>query len=270
MLRNPEYEHVRSDTALASDLGALLEEQQSRAKTDGASIQLRVFLCRALGEFQVPQAISPLLSAANQESSPEEIDVRRAAVEAIAVYAGNHHVADPRLRSEILNTLERISQEPPPVDRQDDRRDELRSASAYALGILGGAKACDRLALMLSDAHPNTRYNAATGLARHGDPRCVDVLREMLDPDNRQALREEESEAGQHWKQRLILENAIRATRQFASQNSGASVAPLIAALDELQEAPLNGFPNSARRELRMHVDQVLRQLEPTAGDDRP
>jgi HEAT repeat protein len=270
MLRNPQYDQLRRDPALARELGQLLQDQLDGGKTERASIQLRVFLCRALGEFQVPEAAAPLLRAARQHRGPEEIDVRRAAVEAIAVYASNNDLSDPSQRREILEALQEIAREPIATSDRDRQRGELRSASAYALGILGGPEACDRLALLLSDVNPNTRYNAAIGLARHGDPRCVDVLREILDPENTEPIRDEPTATGRQWKQRLILENGIRAVLEFASQNPDAPVASLITALAELQDAELAGFPTAARRGLRIRVADALRQLEPRQANDTP
>ena len=71
----------------------------------------------------------------------------------------------------------------------DDRREE-ESANHHvdrplaALGVTGGSKSLDRLSELLNAAYANIRFNAATGLAWHGDPHAAPVLLEMLDPDN--------------------------------------------------------------------------------------
>ena len=62
------------------------------------------------------------------------------------------------------------------------------------MGVIGGGKAESTLETLLSDGHSDVRYNAATGLARHGNARAVDVLLEMLDPA--EAARIEATEAG--------------------------------------------------------------------------
>jgi HEAT repeat protein len=59
----------------------------------------------------------------------------------------------------------------------------VRKMVVYALGALPGHDQLDTLRAALQDAEPDVRWNAAVGLARHGDRQGVGVIRQMLDRD---------------------------------------------------------------------------------------
>src|SRR5207237_3360289 len=96
---------------------------------------------------------------------------------------------------------------------------ELRAVAAYTLGVIGGDQATERLKQMLHDTYPNARFNAATGLARSGNVECVSVLREMLDPENPLAVKDEANPNDQARKRTTVLLNGIKATMLLADSN---------------------------------------------------
>jgi len=102
-------------------------------------------------------------------------------------------------------------------DNPDERPkyDQLRSSAAFALGVLGDEESLGRLSELLDDGYANVRFNAALGLARHGDPRAIDGLIDMLDPDNPAVTRDETNEGEKTRKRIRVLKNAIRATARF-------------------------------------------------------
>jgi HEAT repeat protein len=105
---------------------------------------------------------------------------------------------------------------------------------------------------MLDDSSPNVRYNAATGLARHGHAAALPVVLEMLNPDNPDAVVGESSLPGRTWKQEAVLVNGLRATQQWAQQNPQADREPLIAAIQTLLHADLTASVRTlARQALR-------------------
>jgi HEAT repeat protein len=57
----------------------------------------------------------------------------------------------------------------------------IRKMVVYALGALPGDVQLDTLRAALQDAAPDVRWNAAVGLARHGDRQGSGVIRQMLD-----------------------------------------------------------------------------------------
>ena len=134
---------------------------------------LDIYLCRALGEFSVPEAVPPLIEAAAL-TRPEDIAVRRAALEGLAVLASHSSVAETPYQTQIDQVLGKAAA---------DQDAQIRSVAAFALGVVGDQASRDQLRQMLSDVYPDVRYNAATGLARCHDAAGLEVILEMLDPD---------------------------------------------------------------------------------------
>ncbi len=238
MLRNPEFDALKEDQGLAKELTEVLQQELAAAKMDVQRIKLRIYLCRILGEFRLLDVAPALVAAAQTERDPKELAVRRSAVEGLAVLAGN--VGDEKLRDtkDVLDVLLKASQERA-ADAASAERDELRSTATFALGLVGGEEALNRLTRLLDDAHVNTRYNAATGLARRGDPRCEPVLLEMLDPANPQAIAQETKADGQARKRIDVLSAGIHATLRLAAQAPAADLTRLKAAVARLTQAEI-------------------------------
>lgn len=212
LLRDPQHKGLRSDQELADELVGVLAAELETGGREPPRIQLRNYLCRTLGEFELPSVAPVLARAATQERHTSDVDVRLSAVEALAVLAGN--APDESLRTpEVLDALLAASEERSSADGA--RRDDLRSAAAFALGAVGGEQAEDRLATMLGDSFVNARYNAATGLARHADSRCVEVLCQMLDESNAEAVADEPSESAKQAKRIAVIEGGLLAVRRF-------------------------------------------------------
>lgn len=198
---------LKTDAALAGELSSLLDSELSSSvgQASDNDIKLRAYLCKALGEFEIPTGLPTLLKAADPKT---DIQVRRAAIEAIALLASNvgreHLLADPQLMPVLLAAA-------------SDEEGGIREAAAYTLGVVGGPEAIARLRGMVLDASPNVRYNAATGLARWGDMAASDVLVEMLNPDETVGIASEKSAMAQEFKRNSIWINALRAATQLAS-----------------------------------------------------
>src|SRR4029077_11460144 len=118
-----------------------------------------MYLCRVLGEFHVPAGLPVLLRAAKEERDPIDIEIRFSAIEAIASLA-DHCTPEVTQTEPVLTTLLEASRE------QDDSsvsspkstsgeptlyrpHAELRGIAAYALGVVGGEQATERLRQML-------------------------------------------------------------------------------------------------------------------------
>jgi HEAT repeat protein len=237
MLREPGHDAHRKDRELARDLASILDEQLEVAAPDDQHVKLRVFLCRALGEFEVADGMPALLRAAATEHDARNVPVRLAALEAIAVVAhrlGSDAIAD---RPELLSTLVAAANETSADDNGDDDRELVRERAAFALGTLGTDEALEQLASMLSDDYPNVAFNAATGLARHGDRRAIPVLLQMLDANNPASVTGE-LDAGAHKRKRTtVLINALRASRQLVAQHSQTNFPRLTEAVERLTAA---------------------------------
>jgi len=256
MLRNPQYEHLKDDHELAQKLADALDEQIDAKKYSDTQIRLRIFVCRALGEFRVDDGIPALLRAATTEREPEEIDVRRAAVQSLAVLSSQLGPEKMRKNEEVMDTLIEIAN-----DRRADAEDtenlraELRSHAAFTLGVIGGDRANDQLAAMLSSSYPNARFNAAAGLSRQGDARAERVLVEMLDPDNEATTADEPSKDGKKAKRILVMSNAAKAAKMLAQNNNDDDLSELKAALEKAIES-------DPPREVKFRSEEALKEFK--------
>ncbi|HUY31706.1 MAG TPA: HEAT repeat domain-containing protein [Pirellulales bacterium] len=228
VLRNPRNDHLKDDPALAADLVDALRTQIDLGRLDEQAIELRIYLCNALGEFRVPGVVDILVKAIRLERDPREANVRMAAVKAVAVYLSQVPRA---LRADPPALLPAI------VESSRDERPLMRSTAAFALGAHAGKEATRRLVAMLNDSYPDVRYNAATMLAVQGDLRAADTLLEMLDPAQRVAVETEEQPASRDFKRQLILINALRASKELAVKDPAADLSALRAAVEKLSRA---------------------------------
>ena len=227
---------LRQDREVARELGLMLQESLDMGGSNPDDVQLRVFLCRALGEFHVSDGLPALIRAAQTQRREEDRDVRRSALEAIALLIShvreNQTSASSLDESSILPTLLAAS-------REDHAT--LREGAAYALGVLGGQAASDRLVEMLSDARPNVRYNAATGLSRQGRAEAAEVLVEMLDVVNLEGVIEEDGPQAQDFQRALIAINGLRAARQLVDAQPQLDRTALEQAVQDLSAPDVAG-----------------------------
>ncbi|HEV7225486.1 MAG TPA: HEAT repeat domain-containing protein [Pirellulales bacterium] len=246
VLRNPRNDPLKDDRALARELAATLATELAAGAADDLSVQLRVYLCNALGEFRVPDVLDVLVKAATSGRDEKEREVRFSAMKALAVYLSAAPKKDWIGRADVLATVLAASRDEAPM---------MRSTAAFALGAAGTPKALKRLEEMLDDGYPDVRYNAATMLARRGDERAVRVLAEMLEPEQAAAIGFEEQEQSRQYKRDSILVNALRATKDLAAENPGADLAPLAAPVERLTADDL--APG-----IRVQADEVLIELK--------
>ena len=271
---DPKYDALRRDAGLAGELSQFLGrdlDQPVRGSGDKVRIMRRMFLCRAIGSFHVPGVLPVLMRAASQESDPIEVEVRTAALEAITTLADNLGPESLQKNAELIKLLLAASREPsdsgpPPANSAGEPTTyrphaEVRAVAAFALGVIGGDEALARLAQMLRDPYANARYNAATGLARHGDAACIPVLKEMLDPDNNQAAQDEKYPDEQDRKRATVLMNGIRAALVFAEANPQADISVLKQSLEALSKSPLTQI-QSGRSQIQTTAVEALRLIE--------
>jgi len=272
-LQKPGNAVLRRDEALAGKLATMLDRQldiplSSYEGAESASVlepnprkamaQLRFFLCRTLGEFETSVVLPVLIRAATTEEyvgqGPNDLGdeyVRLSAIEAITVLVGRlgpARIPNPDVVNDAIHMA---------CERDDDSmangRTQLRSAAAFAMGVMGGESNLDRLASMCNDAELNVRFNAATGLARNGDVRCQEVLLEMLSVDL-EAIPSEGDQGesyAQVWKQHTIWRNALRCLERLAHENPGADMDVFRMAVGELlQEESIGELISEVRETL--------------------
>lgn len=263
MLRDPSNDTVRRDSELAAKLAAILDRQTEAANTSEEQIWFRMYLARALGEFEVPDGLPALLRAASQAESMDQWQVRRAAVEAISLLTDHVGPAPIEQNEDLLPVLSQIANQQGEQPEERPARAKLRATVAYALGLLESDASRESLVPMLSDPDRLVRYNAAAGLARRGDPRSVPRLLEMLDPNNPElqsvetgdrATPEDSHESEAEWNRLHVISNALRAATILAERNKTADLSSLTPAVEKLIQSELWG---GVRVEAEM-LSQVL------------
>jgi hypothetical protein len=227
-LRGPGGEALKSDPALATALGEVLEEEIARGRSGEQAQQLKLFLCRGLGEFAVPEALPPLVERAADTDDPE---TARAAVEAIAALTANM-LAAGRQAAEAAEAAEAVQQ----ASASDDAR--LRSSAAFALGIIGGEEAVERLLFMRDDADENVRFNTATALARLGREEAYDPLAEMLSLEDLPAGPDEQSQS-RRYKRALTVVNALRAVALVVDATATEPPGRITSRIEALRQDPV-------------------------------
>lgn len=239
------------DKQLAEQLAGILDQEIEAGSMDERPISLRIYLARALGEFRVDDGLPTLIKAATTQRDDRESDVRRAAIEGIALLADNFDTSDPRFvqNEELQQAL---------VEAAGDADHRTRVAAAVAMGVIGGPTFVDKLHFMLEDTYPDVRYNAAVRLAHLGDLAAVDVLTEMLDQDETVGVEAEKQEDMRPLKRSLITVNALRATEQLAGRNTTADLSALEAAVDKLRDGDMPA-------KIRVEATSALRQLRSRA-----
>lgn len=273
MLQTPgRAEKLKSSHELAEKVARLLAEKSAAGVEDDAAVDMRIFLCRALGEFEVTDGLGTLLEVAQKD--PHR-DVRRHAINAVSVLVAAASKLDPPQplhEQELTAALLALAQDP----------DELvRSESAFALGVAAAAAPesraplADALATLADDPYTDARFNAALALARLGDERCVPGLVEMFDLASLEAslkgvkaisedVTQQSLMSQQAFKRDLIVQNAARRIHALVDDKalSDESRAKLAAAVQKfLDEAPKVTTPKPFHADLLSAVQQMESEL---------
>jgi HEAT repeat protein len=268
MLRNKRFPEFKRDAQAAANLARILDREIDQATSERGmedeDITLRHFLARALGEFEVQEGVDVLVKAAQTQRVPSERLVRYGALEALAVRAHNLSRLDPPQALEhegLMPALEQLSADEDP---------HIREKVAFALGQIGTPAAIQRLEIMVDDAHADTRYNAAVGLARHGNEKAVETLAEMLDLEELAGDRTSDNDRAEQARRTVIVGNALHATEALAERNPSADLSLVIESLKELAAAD-NRKLNDALVPTRAasEAQRVLESLE-TSMAERP
>jgi HEAT repeats len=262
LLRNERFAEFRNNGKAATQLAAVLDREVNAAgggeRMDEENVNLRYFLARALGEFQVDEGTDILLKTATADRDPQEALVRRGALQALAIRAYNLSQLDPP------RTLADPNLEPTLFKLSTDENPLVRSETAYVLGQIGTPTALAELEKVVGDPHADTRYNAALALSKHGNVAAIPTLAEMLDPDEMSSIREEPSVPAQFYKRSLIVTNALKEVDQLHQANPAADFTPVVDSLERIIAAD-----PAALEKARFHptivprAKETLERLEP-------
>ena len=234
-LRGPGGGALKADAALATEVASVLDDEVAKGRTNEQSQQLKLYLCRALGEFSVPEAVPPLVARA---SDLGDLETARAAIEALAVLTTNLVDAGSG-----LNDHQEVEDVVVAASKSDDQR--LRGSAAFALGIVGGNDAATRLIVMQSDASDDVRFNAATALASLGRDEAYETLAEMLALTDLAAGPDEQSQS-ERYKRALVVVNALRAVALLVDAAGGQPPGDILSRIKELREDPVSDVQSAA------------------------
>jgi len=251
-LRGPGGAALKQDEPLATELGRILADEVASGRSGEQSQTLRLYLCRALGEFSIPSATDPLVSCAGNVSDPQ---TARAAVEALAVLTTNlaasgRQMHDPAAVAAAVVAASRSNDVP------------LRSAAAFTLGVVGGPAAIERLGELSRDSADDVRYNAALALARQGRPESLDTLGEMLalpdvaTPGATRAGDDDIAAQSRRYKRALVVVNALRGVAMVVDATHEPPSGQLLDRIRELGQDPV-GDVRSSSAELLKKIERL-------------
>ena len=254
-LRGPGGEKLKSDEVLAKELGRILSDEVKSGRTDEQSQTLRLYLCRALGEFSIQTAIEPLVACAQATADAQ---TARAAVEALSVLTTNLIAADRATDAPTAITDAALA-----ASRSKDAA--LRSSAAFALGVIGGLGAAERLVELSNDPVEDVRFNSALGLARLGQDDSLEALVEMLalpDLPIVDARTVDEAAQSKRYRRALIVVNAVRGVALLVDATNQSLPSHVRARVEALQQDPVADVRSSAaaliKKMDRLKVDPAV------------
>ncbi|MCA9211642.1 MAG: HEAT repeat domain-containing protein [Planctomycetales bacterium] len=247
LLTDNRRKELRKSPELAAEVARMLDDQLEAGKLGDRDIDLRFYLCLALGTFEIEDGFDSLVKAAKTERDRSEVRVRTAAIEAVArrINVQEKNRAAIADNQDLLGALVDASNRTDNDPTTEQRCSELRYTTAYTLGLLGTDKANEALAPMVSDSASAVRYNAATGLARWGDDRCIFPLLEMMDleyeltlPQKLPAKVKKEPKPLTVRQRNQFFINAVRAAKLLFETNKEVDRTDLVDAMKTLQDHP--------------------------------
>ncbi len=257
-LRGPGGAALKSDVKLVSDLAGILDDEVASGRPQGGghaaeqSKTLCGYLCRALGEFSVPEAAQPLLERATDTADPQ---TAQAAVEALAVLASN------------LTAAGKSFAEPEPVTKailaaSRSETKTLRSSATFALGVIGGPETGPRLAELIEDADDDVRFNAAIGLARQGSDTAWGPLEEMLELPDVVPPQGDQKGQSERYRRAMIVVNALKGVSLLVDDMKQPPPAKITTLIAKLSDDPVSDVRSSAAA-----LDRRIRRLTAGAED---
>ena len=256
VLRDPRQKELRLNEPLATRLAGVLDHHLTEARMDKDHVWLRMYLCRALGEFEVTSGLPILIKAARQQKGVADIDVRRAAVQAIAVMGERADISAMVNSPSLVSTLRDISSLGDEPGGEESSVAKLRAAATFALGMLVDERVRDHLSLLLGDRQPNVRFNAAIGLSRQGDVRAVPALVRMLEADSAASVPGTSVKSDDLWKQEHVLLNAIRASIKLIKTNPSMDSTEIVDQIRSLENGPVSSAVRLAASEALLSLPE--------------
>jgi hypothetical protein len=235
----------------AADVAQRLESAAAAAERIAFAGRQRFDLGAQAG--RIAEQFSSLVEAvdrfATSAADHDHVDELRTTVAEMTRQAREAAVVDWHVDSPLAQAILKAANETTEETRFDKllKRDApyshlLRERGAYALGVLGGPEALEKLEQMLSDARPNVAYNAAVSLCRHGaaSDKLLKLLDEMIaapvvkiDAPEAGFSEEVQAQLDANAKQQITT-NALRAVDLLRTRSAEANLTPLVGSLEKL------------------------------------
>ena len=249
-LRGPNGSGLKADVKLASELGSILDDEVGSGRTGEQSETLRLYLCRALGEFSVPEAAPALVRRVNAN---DDEPTTQAAIEAIAVLATNLQNAGRSFenRDDVVAAV---------LAATTSANSRVRDACGFTLGVLGGERSIDGLLRLVGDPSADVRSNAALGLARLGQPDAYGTLSEMLALEDvyLDEKTPDDKMQSERYKRALVVVNALRGITMLIDATNEGPPSGIIKKIEELQQDSV--------AEVRSSAKAVIKKIDRLAG----
>ena len=249
-LRGPNGSGLKADVKLASDLGSILDDEVGSGRTGEQSETLRLYLCRALGEFSVPEAAPALVRRVNAN---DDEPTTQAAIEAIAVLATNLQKTGRSFenRDDVVAAV---------LAATTSANSRVRDACGFTLGVLGGERSIDGLLRLVGDPSADVRSNAALGLARLGQPDAYDTLSEMLALEDvyLDEKTPDDKMQSERYKRALVVVNALRGITMLIDATNEGPPSGITKKIEELQQDSV--------AEVRSSAKAVIKKIDRLAG----
>lgn len=219
-------QHLSGNSEIGNALAKRLNVMLDAAKQDDDIVSFEVYLTRAIGLLDQPDATFPALQRALD--SRYEVEVRKGAVTSIALISSRAVTISPEVEMKTTEAIIGLSQESEPT---------LKRAAAFTLGLLpnrnegpAAAERNQRLTVMLTDADWMSAVNAAISLSRWkstaGYPVFLKACQSPVDMTKPEAVQDDIT----------VLRNVLRAIGELSSQWDGAQKAELRTAVKALAE----------------------------------
>ena len=249
-LRGPNGSGLKADIKLASELGSILDDEVDSGRTGEQSETLRLYLCRALGEFTVPEAAPALVRRVNEN---DDDPTTQAAIEALAVLATNLQNASRSLenKDDVVAAV---------LATSTSTNSRVRDACGFTLGVLGGEKSIEGLYRLMGDPSADVRSNAALGLARLGQTDAYETLSEMLSLEDIQLDETvlDDKTQSERYKRALVVVNALRGVTMLIDTTKQAPPTGVIKVIEGLQQDPV--------AEIRSSASAVIKKIDRISG----
>jgi HEAT repeat protein len=232
---------------------------------------MRYFLATLLGEMHVADGLPALVRTAR--SDPER-DVRRKAINAIAVLAGSLGQMKAPQWTASDDLVEAL------VEQSNDQDELVRAETAFAIGVVALApdadsRLVDALRVLADDPYTDARFNAAVGLARIGSPLAPKAVAEMLDLEalaasvsGEKPITEDQTKlqlrSQQAYKRNTILTSALAAIGMILDHKTPSDkLAVVETALEKfIAAAPQIQDPSPVPRELLNAAKRTLEKVK--------